>query len=253
MKRLVFIVVLLALSLSSYAKNEAKADSVCDLSARISNNLLNTIIPDLQKLDSLLTAELDSLQKRERMYADDLNNLKDNEDYKKLFIQKQFTVEDYIASFKSLDSINVYREEIVLKLEPYKEQPLAKTYLLIIDMFKSLDSVYEIGLNKKLISEATKIKIPFNEHLDGYTLLLWEITNYRPAMYELSRLFKIIDENNISENDTEWVLANIADERLLEIPFFERMLRKYLNKGITQEDEETLYKACPKAFPQFAK
>ncbi len=256
MKRLVFIVILLALGLSSYAKNEAKVDSVCDLSARISNNLLNTIIPDLQKLDILLTAELDSLQKIEKMYTVDLNNLKGNEDYKKLFIQKQFTVEDYIASFKSLDSINVYREEIVLKLEPYKEQLLANAYLSIIDILNSLDEIYDLAGNNDLIHRANKIgEYLLPMHAEQYKNVAFQLKNYRPAVYALGRLFNAIESNKdgVSRTYLEWADEEEVDIRLVQIPFIQQMLERFINGKLTDEEKVALYKACPKAFPQFAK
>ena len=110
------------------------------------------------------------------------------------------------------------------------------------------------------INRIENIKV-LDTHKDEFKALSVSVKDYRFVMFELGRIFRLIDrmEGVSSIGD---VMKRLKDDEELEyiydnIPYATEMLDKYVinrfstDYGGFENQKSELYNACPEAFPQF--
>ena len=137
--------------------------------------------------------------------------------------------------------------------------PLVVTYGRILTMLESLHQVYDKATNvsyKKLLKEMK----PLKEHQAEFKVLSSAIQDYRFVMFELARVFKVIDE--MKNMDAKSIARKLKDDGETEyittqFPYAYETLQMYINhqagensvkQGDFEKTMKELIEACPEAF-----
>lgn len=152
------------------------------------------------------------------------------------------------------------KNDIQKKLKLAEDSVLAKNYFKIIEIYKSLNEVYNEEKNSEYIQLLEDVKL-LECHNEEYERISSSVKDYRFVMFELARVIKIIDglinkglganaDKKLNESD-ELVFIN-------EIPYASSCIEQYIssvkNNGGKQERDDLLKelkKACPEAFSDF--
>lgn len=160
----------------------------------------------------------------------------------------------------TIKGIWMNQNNIHAKLKLAKNTETAKYYFQIIEIYESLDRPYNEEVNEKyikLLDTADMKWMPI--HGDNIKKLSSSVKDYRFVMFELARVFKIIDglegnpaaiRDRLNESDE---LEFITDD----IPYAYRCVEKYINFRATSNDDKKgellndLKLSCPDAFSDF--
>lgn len=151
--------------------------------------------------------------------------------------------------------------DIQKKLSLGGKTTLAQTYLQILNIHKSLSEPYNETTNDENIKLIRNIQ-PLNCHAEELKTLGTLVNDYRFVMFELARVFKIIDEMSGSPKEIKEKLngANELDFINKDIPYAQRCLEQYINSRESNEGDsikqkllKELIEACPDAFSDFNK
>lgn len=245
----------LLVGLTAYAEIDKKTSKAIN----DANSNIGVVLSYLQEHDKNLDAKLLKENAVNQKCKERVENFKNR---KAQSVQNdEFNIEDYLMRFSSLEYLLRDKEEVIEKLTPLKNNEYAISYLLIIDMDNSLDKVYSEDTNSKLLKQAENgLKLidghskDFSEELN---VLLSKVKDYRFGMYELGRLFEVIDETGYQGSSNALAQKEEVPEDVLKIPFIHRTLNNYIkykksgknSRFMSKKERDALYEALPDAFP----
>lgn len=168
-------------------------------------------------------------------------------------------LEKYLGSL-SLKDIYSNKGEVRKMLSCAKETSLTKTYLLILNMQESLNTIYDKSSNTDYGKLLDNMK-PLNIHQDEFNSLSAAIQDYRFVMFELARVFKLVDKMEY-EGNAKSIYAKLEESNETEfindnIPYAVEVLKMYIDNHLTggseafEKTKRDLYNACPEAFSEF--
>lgn len=162
------------------------------------------------------------------------------------------------------------------KLDLAKDTELACYYVQIIKIYESLNAPYDKRTNDDYIKHLGELKM-LECHVDEFKKLSASVNDYRFVMFELARVFKVIDNlKGVSTPDEVRKKLNESDELEFiteDFPYVQKCLGRYIefkvlahrqkddsnelgNRPRVEDSERTklleeLKKACPDAFADF--
>ena len=169
----------------------------------------------------------------------------------------KYVEEKFLSHYEDLniliaDSANV--RDFFKWLTTESKSDHVDTYLKVLDMAASLDNIYDGTKNKKYREDITYIKnkkLLFPKHHKGFDILASNVKDYNFVMFELSRVFDIVDKNE--KNRKKCTYANLHDSGetkfIDNIPYAKRQLKDYINDSKQRKAIRVkLKEACPEAF-----
>ena len=165
-------------------------------------------------------------------------HLANAQEIEKKFLSHYEKLNDLIA-----DSVNVRK---FLKWLP-KKSDHADAYLKVLDMAASLDTIYDAKKNEGYCAGINGMKGKlYKLHHTGFDALASNVKDYNFVMFELSRVFDIVDKKNYSYP----TLHNNGETKFIDnIPYAKRQLKDYINDSKQRKAIRVkLKEACPEAF-----
>lgn len=169
----------------------------------------------------------------------------------------KYVEEKFLSHYEDLniliaDSANV--RDFFKWLTTESKSDHVDTYLKVLDMAASLDNIYDGTKNKKYREDITYIKnkkLLFPKHHKGFDILASNVKDYNFVMFELSRVFDIVDKNE--KNRKKCTYANLHDSGetkfIDNVPYAKRQLKDYINDSKQRKAIRVkLKEACPEAF-----
>ncbi len=165
-------------------------------------------------------------------------HLANAQEIEKKFLSHYEKLNDLIA-----DSVNVRK---FLKWLP-KKSDHADAYLKVLDMAASLDTIYDAKKNEGYCAGINGMKGKlYKLHHTGFDALASNVKDYNFVMFELSRVFDIVDKKNYSYP----TLHKNGETKFIDnIPYAKRQLKDYINDSKQRKAIRVkLKEACPEAF-----
>ena len=165
-------------------------------------------------------------------------HLANAQEIEKKFLSHYEKLNDLIA-----DSVNVRK---FLKWLP-KKSDHADAYLKVHDMAASLDTIYDAKKNEGYCAGINGMKGKlYKLHHTGFDALASNVKDYNFVMFELSRVFDIVDKKNYSYP----TLHKNGETKFIDnIPYAKRQLKDYINDSKQRKAIRVkLKEACPEAF-----
>ena len=165
-------------------------------------------------------------------------HLANAQEIEKKFLSHYEKLNDLIA-----DSVNVRK---FLKWLP-KKSDHADAYLKVLDMAASLDTIYDAKKNEGYCAGINGMKGKlYKLHHTGFDALASNVKDYNFVMFELSRVFDIVDKKNYSYP----TLHKNGETKFIDnIPYAKRQLKDYINDSKQRKAIRVKFKeACPEAF-----
>ena len=165
-------------------------------------------------------------------------HLANAQEIEKKFLSHYEKLNDLIA-----DSVNVRK---FLKWLP-KKSDHADAYLKVLDMAASLDTIYDAKKNEGYCAGINGMKGKlYKLHHTGFDALASNVKDYNFVMFELSRVFDIVDKKNYSYP----TLHKNGETKFIDnIPYAKRQLKDYINDSKQRKAIRVKWKeACPEAF-----
>lgn len=169
----------------------------------------------------------------------------------------KYVEEKFLSHYEDLniliaDSANV--RDFFKWLTTESKSDHVDTYLKVLDMAASLDNIYDGTKNKKYREDITYIKnkkLLYPKHHKGFDILASNVKDYNFVMFELSRVFDIVDKNE--KNRKKCTYANLHDSGetkfIDNVPYAKRQLKDYINDSKQRKAIRVkLKEACPEAF-----
>ena len=169
----------------------------------------------------------------------------------------KYVEEKFLSHYEDLniliaDSANV--RDFFKWLTTESKSDHVDAYLKVLDMAASLDNIYDGTKNKKYREDITYIKnkkLLYPKHHKGFDILASNVKDYNFVMFELSRVFDIVDKNE--KNRKKCTYANLYDSGetkfIDNIPYAKRQLKDYINDSKQRKAIRVkLKEACPEAF-----
>ena len=201
------------------------------------DSLENCIVKELTQMEILENEKncQDALIKKisERTF-----HLANAQEIEKKFLSHYEKLNDLIA-----DSVNVRK---FLKWLP-KKSDHADAYLKVLDMAASLDTIYDAKKNEGYCAGINGMKGKlYKLHHTGFDALASNVKDYNFVMFELSRVFDIVDKKNYSYP----TLHKNGETKFIDnIPYAKRQLKDYINDSKQRKAIRVkLKEACPEAF-----
>lgn len=164
----------------------------------------------------------------------------------------QYVEKKFLSRYGSLndlikDSANV--RKFFKWLTTKSKSDYADTYLKVLDMAASLDTIYDAKKNEAYCADIANIKNKksvYQNHLKGFEALASNVKDYNFVMFELSRVFDVVDKKNCSY----LVLHKSGETKFIDnIPYAKRQLKAYIKDSTKRKKIKTeLKEACPEAF-----
>ena len=165
-------------------------------------------------------------------------HLANAQEIEKKFLSHYEKLNDLIA-----DSVNVRK---FLKWLP-KKSDHADAYLKVLDMAASLDTIYDAKKNEGYCAGINGMKGKlYKLHHTGFDALASNVKDYNFVMFELSRVFDIVDKKNYSYS----TLHKNGETKFIDnIPYAKRQLQDYIDVSEQRKAIRVkLKEACPEAF-----
>lgn len=169
----------------------------------------------------------------------------------------KYVEEKFLSHYEDLniliaDSANV--RDFFKWLTTESKSDHVDAYLKVLDMAASLDNIYDGTKNKKYREDITYIKnkkLLYPKHHKGFDILASNVKDYNFVMFELSRVFDIVDKNE--KNRKKCTYANLHDSGetkfIDNVPYAKRQLKDYINDSKQRKAIRVkLKEACPEAF-----
>lgn len=165
-------------------------------------------------------------------------HLANAQEIEKKFLSHYEKLNDLIA-----DSVNVRK---FLNWLPSKTE-YACAYSKVLDMAASLDTIYDAKKNEGYCAGINGMKGKlYKLHHTGFDALASNVKDYNFVMFELSRVFDIVDKKNYSYST---LLRNGETKFIDNIPYATRQLQDYIKYSKQRKAIKVkLKKACPEAF-----
>lgn len=241
----------LLVGLTAYAEIDKKTSKAIN----DANSNIGVVLSYLQEHDKNLDAELLKENAVNQKCKERVENFKNR---KIQSVQDgEFNIEEYLMEFPSLGYLLRDKEEVTEKLSSHNNNEYAISYLLIIEMDNSLDNVYDEETNSNFLKQAERGLKLIDGHSEDFNILLSKVKDFRFGMYELGRLFEVIDETGYQGNSNALAKREDVPEDVLKIPFINRTLNNYIKykksgmnpRYMSRDERKALYNALPDAFP----
>ena len=164
----------------------------------------------------------------------------------------KYVEEKFLSHYADLniliaDSVNV--RDFFKWLTTESKSDHVDAYLKVLDMAASLDNIYDGTKNKKYREDIAYIKnkkLLYPKHHKGFDILASNVKDYNFVMFELSRVFDIVDKKNYSYP----TLHKNGETKFIDnIPYAKRQLKDYINDSKQRKAIRVkLKEACPEAF-----
>lgn len=162
----------------------------------------------------------------------------------------QYVEEKFLSHYEDLniliaDSVNV--RDFFKWLTTKSKTNYADTYLKVLDMAASLDTIYDAKKNEGYCAGINGMKGKlYKLHHTGFDALASNVKDYNFVMFELSRVFDIVDKKNYSYST---LLRNGETKFIDNIPYATRQLKNYIKYSEQRKAiKGKLTDACPEAF-----
>lgn len=165
-------------------------------------------------------------------------HLANAQEIEKKFLSHYEKLNDLIA-----DSVNVRK---FLNWLPSKTEH-ACAYSKVLDMAASLDTIYDAKKNEGYCAGINGMKGKlYKLHHTGFDALASNVKDYNFVMFELSRVFDIVDKKNYSYP----TLHKNGETKFIDnIPYAKRQLKNYIKYSEQRKAiKGKLTEACPEAF-----
>lgn len=165
-------------------------------------------------------------------------HLANAQEIEKKFLSHYEKLNDLIA-----DSVNVRK---FLNWLPSKTE-YACAYSKVLDMAASLDTIYDAKKNEVYCAGINGMKGKlYKLHHTGFDALASNVKDYNFVMFELSRVFDIVDKKNYSYP----TLHKNGETKFIDnIPYAKRQLKNYIKYSEQRKAiKGKLTEACPEAF-----
>lgn len=165
-------------------------------------------------------------------------HLANAQEIEKKFLSHYEKLNDLIA-----DSVNVRK---FLNWLPSKTE-YACAYSKVLDMAASLDTIYDAKKNEGYCAGINGMKGKlYKLHHTGFDALASNVKDYNFVMFELSRVFDIVDKKNYSYP----TLHKNGETKFIDnIPYAKRQLKNYIKYSEQRKAiKGKLTEACPEAF-----
>lgn len=165
-------------------------------------------------------------------------HLANAQEIEKKFLSHYEKLNDLIA-----DSVNVRK---FLNWLPNKTE-YACAYSKVLDMAASLDTIYDVKKNEGYCAGINGMKGKlYKLHHTGFDALASNVKDYNFVMFELSRVFDIVDKKNYSYP----TLHKNGETKFIDnIPYAKRQLKNYIKYSEQRKAiKGKLTEACPEAF-----
>ena len=164
----------------------------------------------------------------------------------------KYVEEKFLSHYADLniliaDSVNV--RDFFKWLTTESKSDHVDAYLKVLNMAASLDNIYDGTKNKKYREDIAYIKnkkLLYPKHHKGFDILASNVKDYNFVMFELSRVFDIVDKKNYSYP----TLHKNGETKFIDnIPYAKRQLKDYINDSKQRKAIRVkLKEACPEAF-----
>ena len=164
----------------------------------------------------------------------------------------KYVEEKFLSHYADLniliaDSVNV--RDFFKWLTTESKSDHVDAYLKVLNMAASLDNIYDGTKNKKYredIAYITNKKLLYPKHHKGFGTLASNVKDYNFVMFELSRVFDIVDKKNYSYP----TLHKNGETKFIDnIPYAKRQLQDYIDVSEQRKAIRVkLKEACPEAF-----
>ena len=164
----------------------------------------------------------------------------------------KYVEEKFLSHYADLniliaDSVNV--RDFFKWLTTESKSDHVDAYLKVLDMAASLDNIYDGTKNKKYREDIAYIKnkkLLYPKYHKGFDILASNVKDYNFVMFELSRVFDIVDKKNYSYP----TLHKNGETKFIDnIPYAKRQLKDYINDSKQRKAIRVkLKEACPEAF-----
>lgn len=165
-------------------------------------------------------------------------HLANAQEIEKKFLSHYEKLNDLIA-----DSVNVRK---FLNWLPSKTE-YACAYSKVLNMAASLDTIYDAKKNEGYCAGINGMKGKlYKLHHTGFDALASNVKDYNFVMFELSRVFDIVDKKNYSYP----TLHKNGETKFIDnIPYAKRQLKNYIKYSEQRKAiKGKLTEACPEAF-----
>ena len=157
-------------------------------------------------------------------------------------------------------------ERNIFKRTEYQNLPISKSYISLIKMYNSLSKKggYNQDENEDFKNELDTIKVhvldPLTKHQDSFIQSFDDldncIRNYRFAMFELARIFVLVEEKEKEGLKPEVIYTSLQDDEetsfVDQIPYTQIALQTYCARPDKRSDILRKLKAsCAEAFKNF--
>lgn len=233
MRKILLIIGVMAFGMSSYAQD---------------GNTYSQII-------RLLNDEVDSLKHEYESLKDTIDRFSQRSFS---IIQDEHSLERYLETM-TLSEIYDNREDVFSKIRHVYDSQLAKDYRLVIGLISHLNQVYDRDSNeadKKILTQIRLLEVHRNAEFKAISTA---IKDYRFAMFELARVFRLIDKMDKDGNPDSLYDKLRKDGQLIYIydhmTYAIDVLKDYISYHFQEEDMpfrkmKELCRACPEAFPE---
>lgn len=151
------------------------------------------------------------------------------------------------------------------KMPEYQKLPFAKNYISLIRMYNSLgkNGGYRQEENEAFKSELDAIKVHVlsmdPKHKDSFIQSFDDldncIRNYRFAMFELARIFVLVEEKEKEGLETASIYNSLKEDEETDfvdkIPYTKNQLINYINGDNRSQMLQRLKASCAEAFKNF--
>ena len=169
----------------------------------------------------------------------------------------QYVEEKFLSHYADLniliaDSVNV--RDFFKWLTTESKSDHVEAYLKVLDMAASLDTIYDAKQNEGYcedIANIKKKKLLYQNHCKGFDALASKVKDYNFVMFELSRVFDIVDKNEKYQKKCTYDnLHDSGETKFIDnIPYAKRQLKDYINDSKQRKAIIVkLNEACPEAF-----
>ena len=162
----------------------------------------------------------------------------------------KYVEEKFLSHYADLniliaDSVNV--RDFFKWLTTESKSDHVDAYLKVLDMAASLDTIYDAKKNEGYCAGINGMKGKlYKLHHTGFDALASNVKDYNFVMFELSRVFDIVDKKNYSYP----TLHKNGETKFIDnIPYAKRQLQDYIDVSEQRKAIRVkLKEACPEAF-----
>ena len=148
-----------------------------------------------------------------------------------------------LSEYESIEALAKDGELIRLLKGKYRHMKISHTYLIIINMYNSLqvNGGYMKSQNDQYVNNSENIRSQITQinpahsqgFLDCFDSMISKIKDFRYAMFELKRVFALVDEKEETSTDRAKIKSSLKEDDETEIidkiPFTKKLLSDYID------------------------